>query len=124
MGSILIDPNGPTAGPYDIIAEVLRQCPKLDVIYNFPGTGTKRLPDGHRRKIVITDIPELFRKRFWLIRQQIGAFQWSLLIGRNFRCNDYPSLGFHHWDSARGQGVVEKLATVAAAKNKNQGQLF
>jgi three-Cys-motif partner protein len=123
MGSILIDPNGPTAVPYDAIAGVLRECPRLDVIYNFPGTGNKRLGDGHKQKIVITDIPDLFRKRFWLIRKQIGAFQWSLLIGRNFRCNDYPSLGFYHWDSARGQGVVKTLATVAR-KNTDQLEMF
>jgi three-Cys-motif partner protein len=123
VGTILIDPNGPTAVPYGIIAEVLRQCPRLDVIYNFPGTGTKRMPDGHRQKIVIEDIPDLFRKKFWLIRKQIGAQQWSLLIGRNFRCNDYPGLGFYHWESARGQGVVKTLATVAR-KNANQLEMF
>lgn len=123
IGSILIDPNGPVAVPYDAIAEVLRQCPRLDVIYNFPGTGTKRLPDGHRQKITIGDIPALFHKQHWLIRKQIGPWQWSLLIGRNLKTRDYPSLGFYHWESVRGQGVVNTLATVAR-KNANQMDFF
>lgn len=123
MGTILIDPNGPVTVPYDAIAGVLRQCPRLDVIYNFPGTGTKRLPDGHKQKITIGDIPGLFSKRHWLIRRQIGAWQWSLLIGRNFKCRDYPSFGFYHWDDPRGQHVVKTLANVGR-KTTGQGELF
>jgi three-Cys-motif partner protein len=124
IGSILIDPNGPIAVPYDAIAEVLRQCPRLDVIYNFPGTGTKRLPDGHRQKITINDIPALFSKEHWLIRKQVGPWQWSLMIGRNLKTRDYPSLGFYHWESDRGQGVVLTLATTERERAKAQMRLF
>jgi three-Cys-motif partner protein len=128
VGTILLDPNGPTEMDYDAIADVLHQCPMLDVIYNFCGTGTKRLPDGHMKKIVITDIPDLFHKKHWLIRQNIGDWQWSLLIGRNYRVGDHQSQGFHHWDSERGQHFVRTLATTRREQReqhkKNQGELF
>jgi three-Cys-motif partner protein len=109
MGTILIDPNGPTDTPYDEIAEVMRQCPRLDIVYNFPATGTKRLANGHERKVEIDDIPDLFHKKFWLIRYHIGPQQFSLLVGRNHLVNDYQRLGFEHWDSARGQHYVRTL---------------
>jgi three-Cys-motif partner protein len=120
VGTILLDPNGPTEMDYDGIAAVLRQCPMLDVIYNFCGTGVKRLADGHTKKITITDIPDLFAKKYWIVREQVGPFQWSLLIGRNYRVGDHQSQGFHHWDSARGQHVVKTLATTRRQQAKAQ----
>lgn len=116
FGSILIDPNGPTEVPWDGVAWVLKQCPRLDVIINWPGTGMKRMPDGHENKISILDVPVLLKKKHWLIRKNIGMWQWSLLIGRNIRCNDYPGMGFYHWDSPRGQKVVETLSRVGKSK--------
>jgi three-Cys-motif partner protein len=115
-GTIIVDPNGPTGIPWEPLARVLKQCPRLDVIVNWCGTGAKRLPDGHEAKVAITDIPYLLGKRHWLVRRNVGPFQWSLLIGRNFKIRDYPGLGFFHWDSARGQAVVETLSTVAKRK--------
>lgn len=122
MGTILIDPNGPTDTPYDEVAEVLRQCPRLDVIYNFPGTGNKRLANGHDRKIWVNDIPDLFHKKFWLIREQIGDQQFSLLIGRNYETRDYPGLGFYHMGSARGQRVVTTLDTTRREQREQRAQ--
>lgn len=126
VGTILLDPNGPTKMDYDAIEDVLRQCPKLDVIYNFCGTGTKRLADGHMKKIIIDDIPALFHKKYWLIRKNIGPFQWSLLIGRNYKVGDHQSQGFFHMDSEMGRHVVHTLKTTRREQReqraRNQGE--
>lgn len=108
-GSILIDPNGPTGAPWDEVAAVSMICPRLDLFINWSGTAMKRLPDGHEKRLEVDDLPTLFHKEAWLVRIPHGPWQWSLLLGRNYRTGDHKAAGFMHWDSAEGAAYIEKL---------------
>lgn len=105
LGSVLVDPNG-TAVNIDILHWLSAQCPKLDFIINWNAAAFKRCQGDKGR---LEDITSPFVKRHWLIRDALGPWQWSLLIGRNFKMNDHKSEGFHHLDSPMGQKIFRKL---------------
>jgi len=105
-GSIFIDPFGAVnQTPWRELAWVMKNCPKLDVIINFPSTGMKRLPKGHSDCVRIDDLPSMLSKQHWLIRDTDGPWQFVLCIGRNFKSNDYKSAGFYHWGDDKGVDI-------------------
>lgn len=110
IGSVLSDPNGCDV-PIDDIAEIAHALPRLDVIFHWNSTITKRLRYGIKpTQIMLNDVPRLVPKAHWLIREPIGPHQFTMLVGRNFRSGDYPSMGFFHLDSERGQHIMEKCS--------------
>ncbi|NKC10992.1 MAG: three-Cys-motif partner protein TcmP [Gammaproteobacteria bacterium] len=113
LGTILLDPNGPNGVPWAQLQAVFAQCERLDCIFNFPGTGMKRLPEGHINRVQLKDVPELFRKSHWLVREPMPSQQFTLLMGRNTESGDWSKAGFHHWDSRRGREIREEVSSPA-----------
>jgi hypothetical protein len=110
IGSVLSDPNGADV-PIDAIAELAKICPKIDVIFHWNSVITKRLRYGIKpTQVLLQDVPRLVRKQHWLIREPLGIHQFTVLIGRNFRPNDWRSMGYHHLDSERGQEIIERCS--------------
>jgi hypothetical protein len=85
VGLIYADPTGATV-PLVGINSIL-QAPAarmIDVLINISATSTKRV-DAPRIEDIVDAIP---RKRYWLIREPQGQFQWTFLIGSNW--GDFP----------------------------------
>jgi hypothetical protein len=110
LGSVLCDPNGADI-PFDALAALFARCPRLDVIVNWAAATHKRVRchphlshDGPR----IDDLPRLFGKRHWLVRQPSSPYQFTLLIGRNVETDGYAPLGFYKRTSAIGEAIVAR----------------
>lgn len=125
IGSVLSDPNGADV-PIEGIAELARICPRIDIIFHWNSTITKRLRYGVKpEQITLEDVPHQVAKDHWLIREPSGPHQFTLLIGRNFRTGDWPSMGFHHLDSPRGQSILERCSVSTRERaSRQQGGLF
>lgn len=113
IGTVLCDPNG-TDIPFAGLASVFRQCPRLDVIINWNAIAIKRergakLALKRQPPPRIECLPKLFGKRYWHIRHKAGVHQFSILIGRNMKANDYKRLGFYCMDSPQGKSIVQDL---------------
>lgn len=108
MGMVLSDPNGANI-PLDALALLTLTCPRLDVVLNWNSTQFKR-----NRGVFGDDRPTMkealdrLDKAHWLIRQPIGRWQWTLLIGRNIKIGEHPALGFYHLDSPKGQAIFNR----------------
>jgi hypothetical protein len=110
FGTILSDPNGSDI-PIEELIYTSRRYHQIDHIYHWNSTITKRLKYGIKpSQIVLSDIPKLILKKFWLIREPIGPHQFAMLIGRNYRGNDWRSGGFYHLDSSQGEAIMDRCS--------------
>lgn len=110
FGTILCDPNGSDL-PLDELIFASRRYPRIDQIFHWNSTVTKRLRYGIKPdQIVLSDIPKLIRKSAWLIREPVGKHQFAMLICRNYRGNDWPAGGFYHLDSPRGEEIMDRCS--------------
>lgn len=108
MGMVLSDPNGADI-PLSGLEWLSREAPKIDLCLNWNSTQFKRNRGafGDHRPTMEEAIARM-NKKHWLIRQPMGRWQWTLLIGRNMRIGEHPSLGFYHLDSPKGQEVFRR----------------
>lgn len=108
MGMVLSDPNGADI-PLDGLEWLSREAPKIDLCLNWNSTQFKRNRGafGDHRPTMEEAINRL-GKQYWLIRQPMGRWQWTLLIGRNMKIGEHPALGFYHLDSAKGQEIFRR----------------
>jgi three-Cys-motif partner protein len=107
LGSILSDPNGSEV-PMEAIVETVDFFPKIDVIFHWNSTITKRLKYGIKPGQMTLDmVPQLIPKQHWLVRKPRGPHQFTMLIGRNFRSDDWKSEGFYHLDSPEGEEIMD-----------------
>lgn len=108
MGMVLSDPNG-TDIPLDGLEWLAEEVPRIDLCLNWNSTQFKRNRGafGDDRPTMKEAIDRLGKKH-WLIREPMGRWQWTLLIGRNTRIGEQPSLGFYHLDSEKGQDIFRR----------------
>lgn len=117
FGSVFIDPNGPTEIPWYALAQVLKQCERLDVIFNFPAGGMKRIPDDHEARIGIDEVPRWLNKAHWIVEKAPrSVHQFILLMGRNYEFGDYRSVGFVKMHSPEGRFVIATVSKTAAER--------
>ena len=110
FGTILSDPNGADI-PVDELVYASRRYPKVDLIFHWNSTITKRLRYGLKpSQIVLSEVPKLMHKSAWLIREPVGPHQFAMLIGRNYRGNDWPGGGFHHLDTPEGEAIMDRCS--------------
>jgi len=110
FGTILSDPNGADV-PIDQLSYAARRYPQIDQIFHWNSNITKRLRYGIKpSQIVLADVPGLITKKAWLIREPVGPHQFAMLIGRNYRGNDWPKGGFFHLDSDKGQEIMDRCS--------------
>jgi len=110
LGSVLSDPNG-AAVPIDELAWLARECPRIDIILHWNSTIVKRLRGGIKPgQMSLTDTIKHINKLYWLIREPAGIHQFTMLIGQNFRSNDWPSFGFYHLDTPKGQEILQRCS--------------
>lgn len=107
MGMVLSDPNGYET-PIEQLAALAKECQSLDISLHW-NSRIRKLYRGQGWQFV--DIDEAISqvgKRHWLIREPLGANQWTVLIGRNVRIGDHRALGYHHLESKRGQDILRR----------------
>ena len=112
-GLVYLDPNGiPNFELLRRLSEV-RQYYKLDFLINCPATAIKRAIGNVKCKQQSRLFEELktIKKTNWMIREPIGKWQWTFIIGTNW--NDPPQFKKHKFwpiDSAEGQKIVKYLS--------------
>lgn len=124
IGSILSDPNGADV-PLEAIVETLKECKRLDIIFHWNSTITKRLHNGIKpTQVLLRDVVDIVPKDYWLIREPAGIHQFTLLIGRNWRFDDSRGMGFYHLESEQGQAILDRCSLSAAQlRSRNQDEL-
>lgn len=113
LGSIFSDPNGSDV-PIDEIGEVCEIFPKMDIMFHWNSTITKRLKYSIKPEQITLDmVPRRIKKDHWLIREPVGRNQFAMLIGRNFRGEEWRKGGFYHLDSPEGQAIMDRCSRSA-----------
>lgn len=108
MGMILSDPNGSKI-PLDALSWISNECPKIDFCLNWNSTQFKRDRGAFgEERPELQDAINMLNKKHWLIREPMGRWQWTLLIGRNIKIGDHHALGFYNLDSKKGQMIFDK----------------
>lgn len=110
IGSVLSDPNG-TKVPFKELAALAEQCPRLDIMINVSATSFKR--NFQYSNVRLDDQIASIDKKFWLVREPIGPWQWTIFIGRNTFIGEHKALGFYDMDSPKGRSIVERLTYTA-----------
>ena len=122
IGSILVDPNCPSDIPTTQLVEVLRKCPRMDVILNIPTGHMKRIngaaasPKIRAEKMLAklllpVDIPGIFPRKHWLVRVPIeNRNGFALFIGRNFEAGAWVKQWFYSTRSQKGKELLECLS--------------
>jgi len=107
VGSVLADPNG-SGIPIRELAALNKACPRLDVFINWSATSNKRHRGrfGEESCLSLSEAIAALGKRHWLIRQPRGAFQWTLLFGRNIATGDHRAMGIYDLRSAKGEEIL------------------
>jgi hypothetical protein len=118
VGSVLSDPNGVEV-PLEAIGQLAKICPKLDCIFHWNSTATKR-GYKHIPQTRLDAVPRIIKKSHWLIRQPFGIHQFTILIGRNYRFGDWKAQGFHHLDSAMGEALMDECSYSETERNKDR----
>lgn len=121
IGTVLCDPNG-TEIPLAGLEWLSAQCQKLDFIINFNATATKRSIGAGYGHVSLLESLSRLGKKHWLIREPIGRHQWTMLVGRNYRVNDYAALGFYHLDSDQGMDHLARAHLTKVTYAEAQAQ--
>lgn len=128
IGAVLSDPNGAEV-PIDGIVDFAKVCPRIDVIFHWNSTITKRLRNGIKpQQITLDEVVRIVPKDHWLIREPAGIHQFTMAIGSNYPFNDYKAMGFYHLDSPRGRDILQRCSLsqreIEKLKAASQGSLF
>jgi hypothetical protein len=109
VGSILADPNS-TEMSLDELEFAAEECKRLDLIINWNATAYKRMQRG---QYLLEVLEKLRRHRaHWLIRRPIGAWNFTLLVGRNVKASEHRAMDFYDLDNSFGQHFM-RLATLS-----------
>lgn len=107
VGLIYMDMNGIPS--FDILtkASCVPCFQRTDILINCPATALKRNNGNIRLSEALSQI----KKRYWIVRNPHGPWQWSMLIGSNW--DSFPTWekkGFYRVESAMGQKVLDVLS--------------
>lgn len=112
VGTVLVDPNGFASKrigskvipqiPWEGLKFLFSECPKLDCLFNYPGTAMQRVRDSdHCDYVHIDELPGRLNKRFWSIREPLPRWKFTAMVGRNTNKVKQAS-GFTEFDSKLG----------------------
>lgn len=118
IGSILCDPNG-TQIPFYELSKLLAKYMRLDIIINWSATSFLRTRKSSICKTdnpSISDLPELFNKKYWLIRKPQSKHKFLLLVGRNIKVQPHNNLHFYDMESTQGKQIVYECDNTRAER--------
>ena len=111
--------------PWQGLAYLFTECPRLDCLFNFPGTAMQRIEHlNHKDWVHINELPERLNKSHWHIRKPLPTWKFTAMCGRNtdrVKC----LTGFAPFDSVLGRSYRDKcMMTVDEfASRTPEGQL-
>lgn len=113
IGLAYLDPNG--IPDFSLIKELseVKQYEKFDFLINCPATAIKRAKGVKTCKQEKNLIEELvsINKSYWIIREPIGRWQWTFLIGTNWNAfPNFKNLGFWPLSSPQGRRIAMNLS--------------
>lgn len=137
FGSILIDPNDHRrdAIPYLGLRRIACDCPRIDVLFNFPYLSMKRIVAGvaagtHKESTAedcfhVDEMPEVIGKNHLWIKQIPSLGNFALVVGRNTdNVKDDKRTGLARWDSLDGIHYRERcVMPVEEADRRHQERL-
>jgi len=109
IGFLYTDPNG--IANFDLLSAASRQrgFDKLDILINCNAAAIKRYKGAFGGRKLIEHLREI-NKKYWVVREPVGCWQWSMLIGTQWM--DFPKLrecGFYDISSKRGMEIFDRL---------------
>lgn len=109
-GLIYLDPNGQP--DFDFITQLSQDSAlsRVDFLIHFTATGLKRarrITDG----ATLEDRLRQINKQLWMIAPvtEGSPWQWTFLIGLNYRMKPYEKMGFVYIDSDRGERLLYEI---------------
>jgi hypothetical protein len=113
MGSVYVDPNGPSGLMVDELKELFDVCERLDLIINLSATGLKRTK-SLSWSMRVSELMSKINKKQWVVRQIYGAWQWTLLFGSNLdKPLSWKAKGFVPVNSYEGQDILNRMDMTA-----------
>ena len=116
FGMLYADNNG--CPDYELIKNItnIKQYGKLDILINCPAASHKRsLKIWHQsNKINLSEALIKINKKYWIIREPYGKFQWTFLIGTNWQ--SFPKFGhlnFYSSTTNKGRDILKRLTYTA-----------
>lgn len=111
-GMLYADANG--LPDMKLIAELsyIDSFSPLDILINYPATTHKRVLKSpkHPMNKTLEETILLVNKKYWFIREPVSGWQWTFLIGTNWK--KFPEChqkGFYNIHSERGKEILIKL---------------
>lgn len=122
-GLIYNDPCGIPSFDTLTAASQLPQLEHMDILINCPATAIKRKRGAFKSADYL--IPELYkiRKSHWLVRAPAGRWQWTILLGTNWRdVQEWRAQKLYHIDSSAGQEILKRLNLTSVELEAENGQ--
>lgn len=103
-GLVYADPIGKEI-PHALLNHAAKMLPRVDLLSYVSATGYKRR--GTRR---FADDVAAVAKRYVLVREPLGAWQWTFVLWTNWeKFPEWRRIGLHRIESERGRQILDKL---------------
>jgi hypothetical protein len=97
--------------PHELLNRAAKYLPRVDLLSYVAATQYKRRRGSDPNKPFLADHIKAVDKRFALIREPAGPWQWTFVLWTNWdRMPDWRQRGFHRLDSEQGERVLERLS--------------
>lgn len=111
-GLVYSDENG-RCPPFDILGAFARVQARMDLLIHVAATPIKRqyYSPIHPLMKRLDQLMETVQKDYWFVREPYGRFQWSFLLGTNWKLfPEFRGIGFHDTRSAEGASILRRLS--------------
>lgn len=110
---------------WDALASVsqLRQVEHMDFIINCPATAIKRVRRVFKRDEFLIDSLKAINKAYWMVRYPEGRWQWTILVGTNWKDNEWRAQRMYPISSPEGQEALDILNRTKKEREEDNGQL-
>jgi len=110
LGILYNDPTGQRPS-FDLLAEVNKYYPRLDLLIYCTATNIKReVHSGQSSSETLLDGLDKIDKKTWIVRKPMGKQQWTFLIGSNWeKYPDWKKARFYNVESEEGQEILAEL---------------
>lgn len=109
-GIIYFDPNG--MPDFNLIANISRKFPKLDILVHFSATTIKRVEKAcYPGKTLYNSLMKIEKEK-WIIKESESGnkFQWAFILGSNYGgLTGWKKRGFYLLNSEEGIDILTRL---------------
>lgn len=96
--------------PHALLNAAAQKLPRVDLLSYVSATQYKRRRGVDENRPFLADHIAAVDKKFALIREPIGMWQWTFVLWSNWDgLPDWKRRGFYRLDSERGQQIMERL---------------